>query len=236
MRTPLRTLRPRPPLHKEVADIISEKIIEGHYPPNSFLPPERELCESLGVSRTVIREAMKLLESTGFVAIRRGLGTTVLEARNETVSQPLKILLRRKTQLVRHLLEFRKILEVAMAGLAAQRRTEENLEAMEQFLKVMREKPGTPAGYIDADIGFHAEIARATQNPTFSIILGPLAELLRESRVATFSGPQVVEVRRKQHEEVMEFIRRGDAEGARKSMNRHLTDTEQDLAHHYTQS
>jgi GntR family transcriptional regulator, transcriptional repressor for pyruvate dehydrogenase complex len=226
-------LKPRPPLHKEVAGIISEKIITGEYPVRTFLPPERELCKSMGVSRTVIREAVKVLESGGLVRINRGLGTVVLEPRHDSVSRPLKVLLRRKAGLVSHLLEIRKIIEVGMVGLAAERRTPENLAAMERALQIMREKPGKPEGYVDADLEFHSEIARATQNPTLSIIMEPVGELLRESRVATFSGPRMVQIRAKQHEEIFEFIRRGDANGARTAMSKHLHDTERDLRAHW---
>lgn len=229
----VRKLKPRPPLHREVAEILSEQIIAGELPAATFLPAERELCSSMGVSRTVIREAIKLLESAGLVSIQRGRGTVVLDARHDSVSRPLKILLRRRTDLVVHVLELRKILEVGMVGLAAERRTPENIAAMERSLEIMRERPSEPAGYIDADLDFHAEIARAARNPAFAIVMGPLSELLRESRAASFSGTQMVEVRRKQHEEILECIRRGDASGAREAMRTHLGDTESDLAGHW---
>ncbi len=222
-------LKPRPPLHKEVAEIISERIICGEYPPNTFLPPERELCQRMGVSRTVIREAIKLLESSGLVHISRGHGTMVLEARHESVSRPLKILLRRKNNSVRDLLEVRKILEVGIAGLAAERRTRDNLRRMEHTIHVMQAKPGEPEGYIDADLEFHAEMARATQNPTFSIILELLQELLRESRVASFSGPRMVLLRARQHEKIYEMVRSSDPPGAQAAMAQHLSATERDL-------
>lgn len=227
MRSPM--LKPRRPLPKEAAEIISEQIITGKYQPNTFLPPERELCRQLGVSRTVVREAIKLLESSGLVHINRGLGTTVLEAHPESVSRPLKILLRRKTDMVKHLLETRRILEVGIVGLAAERRTEENLAAMKRALQLMSERPSEPEGYVDADIEFHAEIARATKNPTLAILLEPLGDLLHKSRIATFSGSRMVKARMKQHEAIFKMIRQGDAEGAKAAMSKHLSDTQKDL-------
>ncbi|MGH9469166.1 MAG: FadR/GntR family transcriptional regulator [Terriglobia bacterium] len=225
-------LKPRPPLPREAAELLSEHIITGKYAANTFLPPERELCQQMGVSRTVVREAIKLLESSGLVRIQRGLGTLVLEPRGESVSRPLKVLLRRKTDMVKHLLETRSILEVAIAALAARRRTEENLEAMERALMAMRERPSEPEGYVDADVAFHAEITRASQNPTLGILLEPLGELLRESRMATFSGPRMVKTRLRQHEEIFAMIRDGNDEGARAAMSRHLSDTQKDLERH----
>jgi GntR family transcriptional repressor for pyruvate dehydrogenase complex len=226
----VRRLRPRPPLHREVAEILSEQIITGELAPSTFLPAERELCSSMGVSRTVIREAIKLLESSGLVSIERGRGTVVLDARQDSVSRPLKILLRRRTDLVAHVLELRKILEVSIVGLAAERRSPENIAAMERSLEIMREKPNEPAGYIDADMDFHAEIARAARNPAFSIVMEPLSDLLRQSRATSFSGPERVDLRRRQHETILECICRGDAAGAREAMRIHLSDTENDLA------
>ncbi len=219
----------RRPLHKDVAETISEKIIAGEWPPGSFLPTEAELCEQMGVSRTVVREAVKVLESGGLVRIERGFGTRVLEAHYDSVSRPLKTLLRRTAGDLKELIEVRKIMEVAIAGLAAQRRSKENLAAMERALDVMRNKPGDPQGYVDADLEFHAEIARATQNSILLILLEPLGELLRASRVASFSGVKVAQIRMKQHEEILECIRRGDAAGAQAAMGAHLGDTEKDL-------
>jgi GntR family transcriptional repressor for pyruvate dehydrogenase complex len=224
--------RSRQPLHKEVAEILSERIVTGQYPEKSLLPPERALCEKHGVSRTVVREAVKLLESRGLVRIERGRGTVVQAPHHGPVTSSLKLMLRRNRHAIGQLLEVRKILETGMVALAAERRTEENLQRMEQALEVMRLKPDESKGYVDADVEFHAEIARAAQNPVLLTILAPLEELLRESRVATFSGPDVVKIRTGQHEEIYACIRSQDAAGAQAAMFRHLSDTQEDLRKH----
>jgi DNA-binding FadR family transcriptional regulator len=226
----LKSLKSRPPLHKEVADIISEKIISGEFPEKSFLPPERELCETMGVSRTVIREAIKFLESRGLVRIERGLGMIVQEAQSAPVTENLKLLLRRRGHVIEDLLEVRKMFEVGVAGLAAARRTETNLAAMAQSLKIMQEKPGEPEGYVDADVEFHAELARASQNPVVVALLEPLRDLLKESRTQSFAGPKMVKVRHRQHELILERIRAKDVAGSQEAMRAHLVDTEKDLA------
>lgn len=221
------------PLHKTVAEILSERIFSGEFPENSYLPPERELVERLGVSRTVIREAIKLMESKGLIRIERGVGTAVAEARHDRVAESLKVLLRRKGPMLKHLIEVRALLEVGMTGLAAQRRTQENLAAMGRCLEIMRKKPSEPTGYVDADVEFHSEIARAAQNPALLLLLEPLSDLLRESRIVTFSGPQTVRLRIKQHEEIYQMIQLQDVEGAKAAMNRHLADTAKDLQKHW---
>jgi GntR family transcriptional repressor for pyruvate dehydrogenase complex len=222
-------VKPRLPLHREIAEVLSERIISGEYPTKSLLPTERELCESMGVSRTVIREAVKSLESRGLVRIDHGRGTMVQEPQTSHLSESLKLLLRRRADVMQDLLEIRQVLEVGIAALAAERRTEANLEAMRRWLDVMRQKPDAPEGYVDADVEFHAEIARATQNPVVLVLLDPLTELLRESRKKSFSGPEVVKLRTRQHEEIFEHILAREADAAREAMRLHLAEVKEDL-------
>ncbi len=226
----VRLSKSRRALHKDVAEVISEKIVAGEWPPHTVLPTEAELGEEMGVSRTVIREAIKVLENSGLIRVDHGFGTVVLEAHHESVSRPLKLLLRRKAGELKHLMEVRKIIEVAVAGLAALRRSPENLGAMERALQIMRAQPGDSEQHVNADVEFHAEIARATKNPMVLVILEPLRELLRQSRMVSFSGPALLPLRIKQHETIYEFIRRGDAPGAQMAMTEHLSDTEKDLS------
>lgn len=183
----------------------------------------------MGVSRTVVREAVKFLESRGLVRIERGRGTVVAEPQTRPATETLKFALRGQSSLLSHLLEVRQMLEVGAAGLAAQRRTEENLEAMWACLERMRSKPAEPEGYVDADVEFHSEILRASQNPVLLLLFEPVTELLRESRQRSFSGPQITLSRTLQHQEIYGHIASGDAEGARRAMLRHLQDTENDL-------
>jgi len=224
--------KPRTSLHLQVAEALSERIISGEFPAKSLLPTERELCATMSVSRTVIREAAKVLESRGLVRIERGRGTIVQEAKTGPLSESLKLLLRRRGHELEDLLEVRKMLEVGIAGLAAERRSDEQLQAMQQALETMRRSPDKPEGYVDADVAFHEEIARASQNPVVGVLLEPLVDLLRESRMKSFSGPRMVRLRLRQHQEIFERIKAQDPRGAQEAMTRHLVDTEKDLARH----
>jgi DNA-binding FadR family transcriptional regulator len=219
----------RKSLFREVAEIVSREIASGKFPKNSYLPPERELCKTFGVSRTVIREATQLLESHGLVQVERGKGIQVVDSQEKHLSRSIKRLVKQRGYIVEHLMEFRHILEVAVAGLAADRRTPTNIATMKRWLAVMHDKPGEPEGYVDADVEFHNEIVRATQNPTILLLLEPISDLLRESRIASFSGVTKVSIRTKQHEEILSMIEQGNAEGARLVMDKHLSDTMGDL-------
>lgn len=216
-------------LSKQVAEVLADRIVSGSLSEGSLLPPERELGESLGVSRTVVREATKLLESQGLVSIEQGRGTVVCGPGQDAVIDSLKLLLRRRAPVLKNLLEVRQILEVEVAGLAAKRRTGENLEELRRQLEVMHLQPDQPSGYVDADVAFHLEIARATQNQLFLILLEPLAGLLRESRIASFRGPQMVKKRTRQHEKIYRSILEKDVEASRIAMSEHLSDTVKDL-------
>ena len=216
-------------LTRQVADLLAERIISGEFPEETLLPSERLLCEGLEVSRTVIREAIKALESRGLVRIERGRGTIVQEPQLGPLTEALKLLIRRREHLVGDLLEIRKVLEVHMAMRAAERRTEANIKNMERFLEEMRKSPSKPQGYVGADLAFHMEIARATQNPVLLVLLEPVSDLSLESRHTTYLGPKVVQTRAQQHEEILTCIRRRDGAGAQAAMRKHLDDTERDL-------
>lgn len=219
-------------MHREIAAILSERILSGEFPEKTLLPTERELCQTMGVSRTVIREAIQFLENRGLVRVERGRGIIVREAHTGPISETLKLVLRRRGNVLQDLAEVRKVLEVSIAGMAAERRTEANLAGMEHALDTMRQKPGEPEGYVDADMAFHAEIARASQNYAVLVLLEPLTDLLRESRLKSFSGARMVKLRARQHEEIYQCILAQDPAGAREAMGRHLTDTEKDLLRH----
>jgi GntR family transcriptional regulator, transcriptional repressor for pyruvate dehydrogenase complex len=216
-------------LTQQVADILGEKIISGEFQEDSLMPSERQLCESFAVSRTVVREAIKTLESRGLIRIERGRGTIVQEPQFGPLTEGLRMLIRRRGHLLDDLLEVRKVLEVHMVMRAAERRTETNIKNMERFLEEVRKSPTKPQGYVNADLEFHMEIARATQNPVLLVLLEPVSDLLIESRQLSYSGPKFTKLRAQQHEEILACIRRRDGKGAEAAMKKHLDDTECDL-------
>jgi GntR family transcriptional repressor for pyruvate dehydrogenase complex len=220
----------RRPLHHDIAQKISDKIVSGDFEEASLLPPERALCAAFGVSRTVIREAIKSLEIRGLVRIEHGRGTIVEPASNLQVRDSLKLLMLRKQHSIEQLLEIRGILELAMARLAAARRTQDDLQRMQAALDVMRQKPRAPEGYVDADVEFHTQIARAAHNPVLLLILAPIADLMRESRIQTYAGTRKVKRTIAWHERILRRIEARDGDGATEAMQHHLAVVAKDLA------
>jgi GntR family transcriptional repressor for pyruvate dehydrogenase complex len=197
--------------------------------PGERLPPERELVGRLGVSRTVVREALNLLEARGLISIEHGRGAVVSGGSTHAVRDTLGLLLRVRPKALWELLEIRKILEVEIAGLAAERAEGEDVREMRGQLDRMETLIDAPEGYVDADVEFHALLARSTRNGVLLIMLDPIVELLRASREVSASRPGSARRALREHEEILRCVEAGDAEGARQRMRLHLANTARDI-------
>ncbi len=207
-----------------------EMVISGGLEPGERLPPERELCERLDVSRTVVREALNLLEARGLISIEHGRGAVVSGGNTDAVRDTLGLILRVRPKALWELLEMRKILEVEISGLAAVRATEEDVEAMRAQLRRMAACIDVPQGYVDADVEFHALLARGAGNGVLLTMLDPIVDLLRASRqVSAARRPGSALRALGEHEEILRRVEAGDAEGARREMRAHLEYTVKDI-------
>jgi GntR family transcriptional repressor for pyruvate dehydrogenase complex len=217
-------------LRDRAADQILDMLISGGLNPGERLPPERELCARLKVSRTVVREALNLLEARGLVSIEHGRGAVVSGGNTDAVRDTLGLILRVRPKVLWELFEMRKILEVEIAGLAAERATEEHVQAMRTRLERMLAAIDTPEGYVDADVGFHAVLARAARNEVLLTMLEPIVDLLRASRRVSASRRPGSALRALgEHEEILRCVEVGDTEGARREMRAHLANTAKDI-------
>ncbi len=204
-------------------------VVSSGLSPGERLPPERVLVERLGVSRTVVREALNLLEARGLISIEHGRGAVVSGGDTGAVRDTLGLLLRVKPKTLWELLEMRVILEVEVAGLAAERATPGDVEAMRVPLQRMRDLIETPEGYVDADVEFHAVLARSARNAVLLTMLEPVVDLLRASRRVSTSRPGSAFRALGEHEEILHRVEAGDAEGARQEMRAHLENTAKDI-------
>ncbi|MFC3283000.1 FadR/GntR family transcriptional regulator [Litchfieldella rifensis] len=214
-------------LSLHVADQLEALITQGKVPVGNKLPTENSLCDSFGVSRTVIREAITHLKSLGLVETRRGVGTTVL--RSTTIeARPAERINPTTVEDILHVLELRLTLEPAAAELAALRHDDEDrqeLEARHQaFIQAHAEKSQARV----EDYEFHYAIARATKNPFFksfyeqlnqSVI--PRAKLLSID-INPAASERYIERVQEEHAYILEAILARDAEAARETMFQHL--------------
>lgn len=212
----------RPRLTDQAVAHISGLIVSGTWPPGTMLPPEGELAQQLGVSRTVIRECVRVLASRGMLDVRQGRGTSVTPPAAWNVSEPLALLVRADRSELLRWLEVRTILEVESAALAAERLTDEDRAGLRVALQRLETEPSDPDDYLDADVNFHLAIAQATQNPALLRLLRPVVQPLREHLQEAALLTQARLHAAHEHHAIATAILDGDAPAARQAMAGHL--------------
>ena len=203
-----------------------EKMVAEQYQEGQVLPKEADLADHFGVSRIVIREAVKMLEERGVLGVRAGSGTFVISPSSEQVRECLLRLLRSQpTPTIADfelLMEVREILEESAARLAAVRANADDLAEIYSAVAMMAEKGEQSA---DGDVRFHRALARAAHNRYLEMILEPLTAAVRQQIVLTNSYSIGIDL----HRAVADEIRKGSVVGARQAvrrlMNRTLADT-----------
>ena len=212
-------------LYERVVDKVLDLISSGAWKPGYRLPPERELSEAFGVSRTVVREAVKALEARGVLESTTGSGVSVRQVDFNIVSQSLQtyMQLANRDYFEIRLNEVRRVLEVEMVALAAARRTPEQLTQLHRICQQMRAGGNTAKQMAELDFRLHVTLAEATQNDLFKVLLAPLINQLREQIILTWEDfPRPVEEVFDQHETVVSAVENGDADAARQAMTKHL--------------
>jgi len=219
------------PLYEKIALHIENLVSSGKLQPGNRLPSERELAEGLGVGRGVVREAVKLLAERGLVTISPGRGTFVSGLDPKFHSEQLGRLFRRGGHSYNDLHEVRQILEVEIAGLAAQKATPADLEKMRQAIEEMDAtvSPFTQSEFIKADTAFHAALAEATHNSVFPLFMDVLMDLLEEPRFMMSQMPDVPARSQAHHRLIFESVQRGDAAAARQAMWQHTQQVAEDM-------
>ena len=223
-------LTPLPPVARSarladtVAAAIAERILSGVVLPGEALAPERELCHEFGVSRTVIREAIRSLSAKGMVESIGGSGVRVLAIDAGTVGESLRNLLRSSDVDYAKVDEVRRAVEVAAAGVAAARVTPDDVSRAEAELRRMRERIDDLEQCVEADLAFHRAIADATGNALFSILLDSLGAPLVDVRRTNLGRGGIARRRRiiAAHQRILDAVAAGDGERARAAMEAHL--------------
>jgi GntR family transcriptional repressor for pyruvate dehydrogenase complex len=230
-----RPLRRARNLTEEVVAELSERIRGGALRPGDKMPTESEIMNQLGVSRTVVREAISRLQAARLVQTRHGIGTFVLEPQERESflgGVPSELTVRD----VMAILELRISLEAEAAGLAAVRRTDENLKEMRRSLDEFQQHVAARTGNaVAADVAFHLELAKATGNRYFHSILSQLGNtIIPRTRVNSaalaHNDPETYLDRvNREHEDIYDAIERRDPESARAAMRMHLSNSRERL-------
>ncbi len=212
----------RQTLAQRVAEDIYNSIIEGKsFAPGDRLPGELILSEELGVSRTTLREAIKLLAAQGLLEVHRGKGTFISE--DAALFDPYGLdLLNQKRMRLKDLIEARLIVEPQIAALAAERATSAELEQILDCEARVRRLIEEGADRTDADQAFHQAILNAAHNDFMKRILPVINSSISEMIASRVGSDELAETTLQGHALVAEFLKAHDPEGSRQAMAIHL--------------
>lgn len=211
--------------YEAIVDQIRQQIDAGVLRPGDRLPPERDLALALSVSRATLREAFRVLEHTGLVESRIGQGRFVAELRHSSPQGNLPSEALEEAAIL-DFLEVRRALEVPMAGLAAERASEEDLAQMEQALDMPPEEDETG---LNSDSAFHLGLARASRNVVYTRFVSSELFLLYRLAMASTLLPLRRTRTNVEHRGILDAIRRHDRSAAEMAVRSHIDNIEQNL-------
>ena len=217
------------PAYELVLEQLRRSIDQGHFAPGDKLPPERDLARQLGVSRTTLREAVRVLEGERAVEVRRGSTGGIIVRHAPARPAGSRARLREFDEII----DFRLAIEPMSARLAAERRSKTDLTALARALARLdalaaHGAEGRFGDWLRADSDYHVLIGRAARN-------GRLATAIETARAGMFNPVGAVwgrleEAAHAQHAEILDAISAGDGERAAKAMTRHIEGTRADIA------
>ena len=224
-----------PASYELVVDQIRRAIQMGRFLAGEKLPPERELADQLGVSRTTVREAMRVLQGEGMIETRRGrAGGAIVTAPDSTAAERRQVVRRRLAEL-ENVFDYRLAIEPAAARLAALRRTKANLSGLRDTLAVLgalaaapeAEGLSPPSRFFATDAEFHHRIALAARNPLLvqAVDDARAAMFLPVGGVFTALHPDAD----RGHDEIYAAIERRDGPAAQRAMTEHIELTREAL-------
>jgi DNA-binding FadR family transcriptional regulator len=213
-------------LHEQVLESLVERIVSGEFAAGDSLPSEADLCEVYAVSRSSVREALRVLAEKGLIEVRHGLGTRVNPAENWDFMDAVVLCARRKNGAMapffNDLHEARAILECEAAALAAQRSDANDHASMHAALERMKDAFADPVAFGEADFAFHRAIFEGTRNRVLLRMAGPIRELLEYTIQVVSPVPGSLQRAYEEHLAIYYAIRSGDRSAARDAMRAHL--------------
>ena len=224
--TPL--MRP-PSLAERVTEELLEAIAAGRFRPGERLPSERDMSEQFGVSRTVIREAVRTLHAKGVLEITNGRGAQIATVSSSRVTEALELYLRgaQSEELIRplHIAEVRATLEIRLVELACERATDDDIAAIAREHEAMgRAADAETAARHDAE--FHRLLARATHNALFLTLIESINATMRTIRVNSLLVEGRLSVAMEEHGAILAALQARDPDASRSAMQYHLDDSQ----------
>lgn len=225
----LKTIKTRT-ITEEIVAQIRNSIAQGGLKPGERLPAERDMARQLGVSRPSLRQALQVLEHTGFVEISHGQGTFVRDIGERALSDPLCSLLRDSNQIYMEMYEFRTEIETWAAGKAAENIQASEKKQLKRIVNQMKARIVKQQSCYDLDTEFHLTIAKASNNSIYFQVANTIfylfGEVTRLSHEQIYNSAKEQNALYEEHLSIYRAIDNKDATAARKQMSRHLKRTE----------
>jgi len=219
-------------LTDRVANQLLEMIVAQQVRPGDRLPPEREIGEALGVSRTVVREAIRALSGKGVLSIKSGSGVVVTQIGSDSVAEAMQLFIQTRGGYVADgpfsydkIHEVREMLEIRVAGVAAERATEDDLVELRAAFRDLTEAADSPELSSIKDVEFHRTIAKLAHNELYMIMLDSIGPVLLKIREETLVKRDRRHDALAFHKRILEAVEQGDSAAARRAMADHLEDS-----------
>ncbi len=221
-------------LSQTVVEQIEQAIKDKLLGPGMRLPSEMELCKSFGVSRTAVREALRMLSARGLVTIEKGKGMFINTLSAAAVTDPLRLYLSMNYEkvFVLDVIRARQAIEPSIAAVAAAQRTNDDILKLRQDVEELRNASEDYLQLAGLDMAFHLDIARASQNPLMPLIIDPIHRLMPEIKSSVYATVEHArESALEWHSRITERIVAADVDGARDTMAEHLRIAEEHARH-----
>lgn len=208
-------------LSEKIAHNITQMILEKELKPGDKLPNELELTKNLNVSRSTVREAIKILASTNILEIKRGKGTFVSK-KPGVAKDPLGVTFMEQKDLILYLFETRLIIEPNIAALAAERAIDTDIIRMEEAFLRLKKDIKNYDNHTNSDIKFHNAIAKASHNPFINRIVPIINDCISKGYLETKDIPESGDEVIRYHEIILRAIKNKNIHEAKKAMNDHI--------------
>ena len=213
-------------LHEQVLNALVDSIVAEKFASGDSLPSEAEMCEVYGVSRSSVREALRVLAEKGLIEVRHGLGTRVNPPERWDFMDPLVLSARRKNDamgpIFDDLHEARKIVECEVAALAAERANDEDTSRLATTLAELRDSLSDATAFADAAYAFHRVLFEATRNRVLLRMAAPIREVLTYTIEVASRTPGALETGLTEREAIYRAVVAADSTAARNAMSSHL--------------
>ncbi|MBE3595778.1 MAG: FadR family transcriptional regulator [Hydrogenibacillus sp.] len=217
----LKPLR-RTSLYLAIVEQLESYIMSEQLQPGDRLPPERDLAETLGVSRTTVRQALAVLEAKGLIESHIGSGTYARRRSPEFAVARLAHLLDHARVRLTEALEVRSLLEPEVARLAAERGSDDEIRQLTELAEQMSAKQGDLDSWLAQDSAFHQAVARAAKNRIVLTILEVIHNAIGETRRLSLSAPEGVSISTADHLAIAQAIAARDGKAAQAAMAAHM--------------